>query len=101
MPETGNPLYVQFVIAERIGAIILEDDSRSRLLGVHQHEKDPASLSSVIDPCVIGGLLDDRSAGLEMNHGVIEPHLDLPRQLHRVIDAARPMHQRMGDRAAS
>ena len=41
--------------------------SRSRLLGVHQHEQDPARLGSVIDPCMIGGLLHDRIAGLEMD----------------------------------
>ena len=60
-----------------IGGIFRWTTPCLRLLGVHQHEQDPASLSSAIDPCMIGGLLDDRIAGLQMDGGVVEHHVDV------------------------
>jgi hypothetical protein len=37
------------------------------LPGIHQHEKDPASLLCVIDPGVIGRLLHHGIAGLQLH----------------------------------
>jgi hypothetical protein len=42
---------------------------------------------STIDPGVIGRLLHDGIAGLQMDHGIIKHHVDLARQHHGVIDA--------------
>src|ERR1700676_5474653 len=49
----------------------------SRLLRIHQYEQDTARLRAVIDPSVIGGLLHDDVALLEMDRIVVQHHVDL------------------------
>src|ERR1700730_1206693 len=53
------------------------DGPLSRLLGVDQYERDTARLGAAIDPGVIGPLLDQYIAGLEVDLRIIEQHVDL------------------------
>ena len=56
--------------------------ARSALLGerivrIDQDECDPAEVRGTVDPGVVGRLLDDDIAGLEMDFRVVQQHVDL------------------------
>src|ERR1700731_5256086 len=56
-----------------------DDGPRSllRLFGIHQHEDDAAGLGAVIEPGMVGGLLNDDVAGFDVDGLVVEHHVDL------------------------
>jgi hypothetical protein len=58
-------------------------------------------LGTTVDPAVVGCLLDDDVARLEVHRGLIEHQVDLARQHHRIVDATRTMHQRVADGTAA
>src|SRR5215467_4136687 len=67
----------------------------SRLLRVHQHKENTTRLLAAIDPGVVGRLLHDHVARLQMHVTVVEHHVDLAREDDRVVETAGAMHQRM------
>src|SRR5258708_1127164 len=73
-------------------------DSRQGIDGVDQHESDATGLGAAIDPGVVGALLPQHVAGLEMDLAIVEQHVDLARQDDGVIDAARAMHRMVARR---
>src|SRR5262245_45257573 len=64
----------------------------SRLLRINKQEGDAAGLGAAIDPRVIGALLHEHVAGLEVNFRIVEQHVDLPGHDDGVIHCARTMH---------
>src|SRR5438105_3973725 len=86
---------------QRMNALCWNSDRRVRngtgarlgLLSVNKNEGDAARLCSTIHPGVVGALLHQDIASLEMNFGVIEQHVDLAFHDNRVIDGTRPVHQ--------
>src|SRR2546423_405602 len=52
----------------------------------HQHERDDARLGAAIDPVVHRCLLHQHVAGAQMYHRIVELHVDLARDHHRVVD---------------
>src|SRR5215470_5377615 len=74
---------------------------RSRLLRVDEHEGDTAGLGPAIDPGVIGALLHQHIARLEMNLRVVEQHVDLAGHHYSVVHGARAMHGGMPRRQSA
>src|SRR5580658_6089937 len=73
----------------------------SRFLRIHQHERDAARLFAVIEPGVVGRLLDNDVAGFEVHRAGVELHIDLAGNDDRVIHRAGAMHQRIARRRAA
>src|SRR3954469_14134015 len=73
----------------------------SRFLGVDQDEGDAAGLGAAVDPGMVGALLHQHVAGLEMNLVIVEQHVDLARHYDGVVDGASAMHGRMPRREAA
>src|SRR2546425_11546499 len=48
----------------------------SWLLRINEHEGDAAGLGAAVDPGMVGALLDQHVAGLEMDLGIVEQHVD-------------------------
>src|SRR5436305_7886515 len=59
-----------------------------------------ARFGAAVDPGMIGALLDQDIAGLEVDFGVIEKHVDLTLHDDGVIDRQRAVHQRVPRRHA-
>src|SRR5581483_5389894 len=68
------------------------------LQGVDEDESDPAGFGSPVDPGVIGALLDQHVAGLEMDFAVVEQHVDLALHDDGIVDGAGAVHERMARR---
>src|SRR5215475_7914730 len=65
---------------------------RSRLLRIDQDEGDAARLGAAIDPGVIGALLHQYVARLEMNFRFVEQHVDLAGHDDGIIHRASAVH---------
>src|SRR5215813_14357564 len=73
----------------------------SRLLRIDQDEGDAAGLGAAIDPGVIGALLHQYVARLEMNFRIVEQHVDLAGHDDGVIHRARAVHGWMARRQSA
>src|SRR6516225_896704 len=65
------------------------------LVRADQHEGDATGDLAVVHPRMIGALLNQNIASLEMDFAVVEQHVDLSLQHDRVVDALGAMHERM------
>src|SRR5262245_56187800 len=72
----------------------------SWLLGIDEDEGNATGLGSAVDPGVVGALLDQHVAGLEMDLAVVDQHVDLTLHDDGVVDGERAVHQRMAWRQA-
>src|SRR5438309_5872056 len=73
----------------------------SRLFRINEHEGDAAGLGPAIDPGVIGALLHEHIAGLEVNFRIVEQHVDLAGHYNGVVHCARAVHGGMPRRQAA
>src|SRR5579862_4640173 len=64
---------------------------RRRRLAVDQDEGDPARLAGIVDPGMIGALLDQYVPSLAVDLGVIEQHVDLAFEDDGIVDGAGAM----------
>jgi len=55
----------------------------------------------MIEPRMVGRLLDHDIAGFEVNRLVVEHHIDFARHNYRIVDGARAVQQRIGHRNAA
>src|SRR5215475_13906579 len=66
-----------------------------RLFRLDQDECDPAGLGSTVDPGMVGALLNQYVASLEMHLAVVEQHVDLALHDDGVMDGECAVHQRV------
>src|SRR3990172_7567899 len=71
-----------------------------RFACVDQHKSDPAVFRAAVNPGVVGPLLHHDVAGLEMDLGIIEQHVDFAAHHDRVVDAPRSVPEGMPRRRA-
>src|SRR5712671_2826857 len=69
-----------------------------RLLRLDQDECNATGLGSPVDPGMVGALLDQHVAGLEMDLAVVEQHVDLALHDDGVVNGERAVHQRVARR---
>src|SRR5262249_43612397 len=72
----------------------------SWLLGINEDEGNATGLASAVDPGVVGALLDQHVASLEVDLAVVEQHVDLALHDDGVVDGQRAVHQRVARRQA-